>query len=563
MSRLYPQGAQRQAQGSSRIVSIPAPVGGWNTRDRIDGMNPLDALRLDNAFPEIDRIRMRGGYEDYATGLGSDDVETLISFTSGSAAKFLAAANGKVYDISTSGAGDATDWNALVSGGWNSSSDASSDRWQWVVFADASAPDTPTVLAVNGTDPGFKYDTTSGGTFADFVFEKDDGTGSATAATESEFIWINVFKNRVFLGKANSRNFFYGKLGKIPNTGTSAMVTEFPLEGIRGAQGNVLFMATMTRDTGSGPDDYAVFVTSEGQAIVYAGTDPGDATKWSLLGVYQIPRPINSRRAWAPIFGDVVIATELDYVFLSQSIQQGGSVNLTPSKLTGAMQAAAAQNKDNYGWQIVAWPEGNKLISNVPLDTNAIYHQHVINVQSRSPCRYTGWNMRCLGTHNGKLYGGGSGEVYELDVGFSDDASGDENPIQLRMQTAWLDLSSPEIKRIRAVRPFFQTITEVDIATAIGVDFVAPEVTAPTSIGTGVAETLWGDTAGATTLWGDTAATETYWAGGATAALSANRKWRLLGGRGTDFSLYLAGDLVDHRLEWISTDYKLDASQRF
>jgi hypothetical protein len=401
-------------------------------------------------------------------------------------------------------------------------------------------------LAVNGTDAPWKYDGTT------------HAAWSPTGPTVANLIWVHSCKNRVFAGEVNSRDFWYGALGAIPGT-----MTRFPLSGIRGAQGNLLYMCTMTRDTGSGPDDYAIFVTQEGQVIVYAGTDPGDAAAWSIVGVYQIPRPLQSRRSWAQLFGDVVIATELDYIFLSAALQESGAVILTPSLLTGAMQSEAGKYADNYGWEFVVHEPDNVLISNVPRETNTQYIQHVFNLQTRAPSRFTGWNFRCFGKFNGKLYAGGNNAVYRLFGGRSDDSSSTETQIPLRAQTAWTDLQSADIKRIQAIRPLIRSAGAFTYGAEVGVDFQDPQVTALASNGPAGATTLWGDTAATTTLWGDTAATTTYWAGTPTVGASTAREWRLLGGRGSDFCLGIASNVKDQIIDWLSTDYKINLVGRF
>jgi hypothetical protein len=43
-------------------------------------------------------------------------------------------------------------------------------------------------------------------------------------------------------------------------------------------------MGTWTLDAGYGVDDYAVFITNNGEAIVYKGSDPSDPNDWSLIG---------------------------------------------------------------------------------------------------------------------------------------------------------------------------------------------------------------------------------------------------------------------------------------
>ncbi len=544
MLATYPQAAARQAQGRTGFATIPAPVLGWNTRDSLDEMDPRYALQLDNWLPQIGKLSARKGYADHvsdiATDIGgswaADEVETLIGFVYGANEKLLACTDGGIADVSSSTASQ-----VKVRGTYTV------DRWQWTVFADSSAPNTPQVLAVNGTDAAWKYD---GATHAAWA---------PTGPTAANLIWVNSWKNRVYAGEKNTRDFWYGALGAIPGT-----MTRFPLSGIRGAQGNILFMCAMTRDTGTGPDDYAIFVTTEGQAIVYAGSDPGNAVNWQLVGVYQIPRPLASRRSYAQLFGDVVIATELDYVFLSQALQESGALIVQPSTLTGAVQAEATKYSANYGWELFTFEPLNVLLGNVPRETNAQYVQHVINLQTRAASRITGWPFRTFGQYAGDLYGGTNNAVYKLFSGASDDSSSSETRIQLRAQTAWHDFGNPGITHIRAVRPLIRSAGDLTFAAELGTDFVDPQILAVATTGPTGAETHWGDEAGFTTKWGDEAGQTTYWSGGASGTVSTAREWRLLSSHGSDHSLALAADIKDYTaLEWLSTDYKLSQAGGF
>lgn len=501
----------------ARPWAQPGPIGGWNTRDAIDSMPPEDALQLDNLFPSVGKVELRRGFEDYCVAsIGSDDIETLATLKVAATEYFVCAGNAKWYDITAPGSPVDITGAAVIT----------VDRWQTTVFADASAPTAPTLLMVNGTDAPLKW--TGTGNVAAWV---------PTGPTIANLIGIHVHRNRVYVWEKNSRDFWYGDAGAIPGT-----LTRFPLSGIRGGQGNLLFMTTWTRDGGSGPDDFAVFVTDAGSVIVYAGYWPGggEAT-WSLVGVYQIPRPIGIR-AHAQILGDVVIATDLDYVFLSEAIQQQGIV-INATKLAGAQRAAADAYRENYGWQMLAYPRGNMLISNVPLETNTQYQQHVINTQTRAACRFTGWNFRCFGVFAGNLYGAGDGAVYRCNVERSDDATTSMTPIQVRAKTAFTSFGVPGIKHVAGIRPLLRTSGTLTAGVRLVSDFGDFEATAESSEGPAAALATW-DTAD----W-DTA----YWSLEAQAA--PLRTWRLNAARGTHFSVSLSVNIRNQALEWLSTDY--------
>jgi hypothetical protein len=509
----------------ANTVSATGPVGGWNTRDAIDSMPAEDAIQLDNVFPGVGKVSVRGGYEDYCvSGIGSDNVETMCSLKSGATELFIVATDNKWWEITSPGSPADRTGAATIT----------LDQWQTTVFADSSAPTTPTLLMVNGTDAPLKW--TGSGNVANWV---------PTGPTIANLIGIHSFKNRVYVWEKFSRDFWYGDPNVIPGA-----LTRFPLSGIRGAQGNLLFMETWTRDGGAGPDDYAVFVTDAGWCIIYAGYWPGggDAT-WSLVGVYQIARPL-SIRAHAQVLGDVLIATDTDYVLLSEAIQQAGVVTQA-SKLAGAIRTAAAAYRTNYGWELCVYPRGNYVLSNIPLQANTQYEQHIINIQTRAACKYTGWNFRTYCVFGGNLYGSTSGKVYRLEIGRSDDSSNTATAIKARVKTAFNDLGAPgKLKHVTAIRPLLRVSGTLTAGWRLVTDF--QDVDAPIVASTGSAATL--------PVW-DTAAWDTaYWSLEATAITI--RTWKTYAGRGTHFSVEMSCDIKNQALEWLSTDYLGDMAAR-
>jgi len=75
----------------STAASLPAPTGGWNTRDNLADMNELYAASTDNWFGETTDIRVRRGFADHVTGAGAA-IETLMPYNSQDSTQTLFAA---------------------------------------------------------------------------------------------------------------------------------------------------------------------------------------------------------------------------------------------------------------------------------------------------------------------------------------------------------------------------------------------------------------------------------------------------------------------------------------
>jgi hypothetical protein len=66
---------------TATTTSVPAPVGGWNGRDSLANMQPLDAVQLINWYPTPTDVSMRKGYKVASVLTTSLNVKTISSIT--------------------------------------------------------------------------------------------------------------------------------------------------------------------------------------------------------------------------------------------------------------------------------------------------------------------------------------------------------------------------------------------------------------------------------------------------------------------------------------------------
>jgi hypothetical protein len=95
------QAPQSQVSQSRTIV---APIKGWYVGSPLALAPDQTAVLLENAFPEIDFVRARGGAAEFATGMPAASVNTLMPYRSGGNYKMFASCNGGIYDVSNIGA---------------------------------------------------------------------------------------------------------------------------------------------------------------------------------------------------------------------------------------------------------------------------------------------------------------------------------------------------------------------------------------------------------------------------------------------------------------------------
>jgi len=124
-----------------------------------------------------------------------------------------------------------------------------------------------------------------------------------TGVNSNTFINVNLFKNRLYFTQKDTLNCWY-----LDPDSIGGVAKPLRFGGIARNAGYLQAMGTWTLDAGQGADDYAVFITSMGEIIVYNGTDPDNADTWALKGVWQIGQTFSRRCffqvVWRPFIID-------------------------------------------------------------------------------------------------------------------------------------------------------------------------------------------------------------------------------------------------------------------
>ena len=167
--------------------------------------------------------------------------------------------------------------------------------------------------------------------------------------------------------------------------------------------GYLVAVANWTQDGGQGIDDLTVFVTSEGEVLVYTGSNVADADDWILRGSYKIGRPIGYKCCLS-YQGDVVIITQDGYIPLSSALAVD-KVNSPQIAYSDIIRDLVCDRTKIYasraGWQGIIYARGGYAIFNVPLYKG--FEQHVINVNTGAWCRFTDINSHCWAEFNNRL----------------------------------------------------------------------------------------------------------------------------------------------------------------
>jgi len=430
-----------QKKRVSSQTSVPAPTGGLNAKDPLADMKIDEAVIMDNYFPMPSSVRTRGGSVNHATGI-SGTVETIAVYNDGIQKNMFAIASGNIYDATTSGAVG----SPSVSGLTNS-------RFQYINFGTAGGY---TLMLVNGQDKMQLFDGSA--------WREDGDTTSVTGFDTADAAHINNFKNRVWFIEKESMNAWY-----LPVSSLGGAANNIDLSGIFKMGGFLMAMGNWTIDNAAGVDDYACFITSEGEVALYRGTDPSSAATWALVGTFRMGRPLG-RRCMCKAGADVlVITTDGAFPMSKALLTDRSQTNLAATdKISTLINADTRAYFNNFGWQPIIYPEGNKLIINVPQIEDTVSIQYVMNTQHGAWCRFTSWNASCFEVMDNNLYYGTNGLVVQCDVGTADN----DSEVTGYVQQAFNFYGAKGMQKIfKLARPIFQSESFVFPTVRINVDF--------------------------------------------------------------------------------------------
>jgi len=359
-----------------------------------------------------------------------------------------------------------------------------------------------------------------------------------TGVNSNTFINVNLFKNRLYFTQKDTLSCWYLDVDAI---GGPASPLYFG--GIARNSGYLQAMGTWTIDAGQGADDYAVFVTSMGEVIVYNGTDPDGIDTWALKGVWQLGQTF-SRRCFFKWGGDLLLLTQDGLVPLASALQSSRldpRVNLT-DKIYFAVSQAATIYYANFGWQINYFASENMLILNIPI-TNGT-EQYVMHTITKSWGRFTNINANVWEVSgDADMHFGSNGYVATFYTANSDDG----NNISAAAQQAYSYFDSPgQLKRFTMVRPTLQSSGGIpSVFCGLSTDF-------DTEINLG--QVSFNPVAQNDGVWDASTWDNAIWSGG----LTTTKIWQGVTGLGFTGSINLNVASQNIELHWVVTDYIME-----
>jgi hypothetical protein len=533
-----PVARQRQAQPLiAEPVPLQAPVKGWNTRDPYEAMDPQEAVTLDNFQPDYGGVVPREGSRVFDHHGGGAPVTTLALWRSGDRAQMIAGAGGSLWVVGQP--------SELASG-------FSSPWWNTVNF-------NGRLLLANGRDPLQVYD---GTTLAALAIDVDPTPPAGSAIyppfDSAAMIGLAVIHNLLFMWDGHSPGFWYSS---VPYAFQGPILHWFPFDMVTQDGANLISVSSLTYDGGQGIASYTVFFLSSAEILIYAGTNPdipqseAPVGGWNLQGNYTVAQPAFGGavlpRALCRYGGDLYMISSTDYIKLSTLIAALREGVFPPrSKASGACTAATAQGKTLFGWQIIYWGGGRRLIVNVPLvasdpgASNSNFEQHVYSTGLDAWARYRGLDAYCWCVFDDDVFfGTADGTVNQFGLASGDEQPNlEERPIDAFALQAWSLFGTAHNKRVAAIRPVVRSAAAVFYEFGVGFDYAEPAT--PTPVEQFGTHTPWN-----TTPWG------TAWQH----PTSTEVEWYVAEGDGSAISVAMHA-VTDNTGQWIwtRTDFRLE-----
>ena len=497
----------------SRTLTVPAPVDGINARDALAEMKPTDAIRLDNLYCTPNDVFLRNGYSQYATGM-SGMINTLASYSPPTGTpRLFAAVGANIYDASAGGVVGA----AVVSG-------RTSDKWQHTNFGTAGGN---FLILVNGADKLQGY---SGSAW----WCDGDGTHDITGVDSAKLIHVCAHKSRLWFVEKDSLSVWY-----LAALSIGGAATEIDFSGLFGLGGYLVAMGSWSLDSGTGIDDYAAFITSEGQVAIYSGSDPASTSTWSLVGVFDLAAPIG-RRCVMKLGGDLAIICRDGLAPLSKTLLTlvSGTDKLT-DKVRSLVQGYTTDYGSLFGWETQLFPAQNMLLLNIPTSpTQSV--QLVQNLLHGAWSRFVGWDAACFELHQGSLYFGGSGYVGKAWHTLSDNGSN----INFEAQQAFSRFSpGAQQCKVQMVRALISTDGSPGLSIGVNANY---DTSSPTSIPsfTPASAGVWDTAKWDEATWGSDPAIKT--------------DWQTCFAIGHSLAAHILGACSGIRVRWAATDYLVE-----
>ena len=409
--------------------NLGSSIGGLNLSDPLDNMGAQYAIQMDNIIPEPDGDKVRSGHVKLTSGI----FKKIIPVPIAGAEKIITAKDETLYLYNPA------DWTASPT----TKTGFSTDNWTSCSFVDGSGKQH--IFLANGVDTPQDYTTEDG--------LQDTGFTVTGLTLDSPL----SFKNKIYF-VGGGFDIYYGGTQAISGSLTKFSVGSFFKKG-----GSILTIQNWTQDAGQGMNDIFVIISTEGEVMLYQGSDPSESD-WNSLGVFNIPRPIG-KNCCEMVGADIIIITENGYLPLSRVLSD---LRANRTAISSLINPIVRGRNFNDSWEIHFYSKKGWLIINAPSLLSGYSHeQHVLNINTNGWCRFLGMDGQSWCVLFDKLYFCNSQGIFQADVGVTDNG----NWITYQIQKAYNTFGTPDKKQLMRMVPRFSSYAENTVYNRINADF--------------------------------------------------------------------------------------------
>jgi hypothetical protein len=132
----------------------------------------------------------------------------------------------------------------------------------------------------------------------------------------------------------------------LPLQQKSGELKELPLNALFRRGGAIRAIYNWTIDGGAGIDDQLVIFSTNGEAVIFNGTDPDSADAWNLTGIFRFDSPL-SMRSVIQYGGDLYVFVSTGLVPMSTMLRAESEQLGSPDKNVADLFVELTTNKDS------------------------------------------------------------------------------------------------------------------------------------------------------------------------------------------------------------------------
>jgi hypothetical protein len=380
---------QSQYAQQLQVTTLPAPTRGIIQHENDAFTGPGACIISDNWMPTMKGVKLRGGCTRWCVLPEAVPVVSGFEYVSGNQQRMFAANATKLYDVTAN-------VPTLVKSGQTSGNYCASQLANLAGYF---------LIAVNETgDFPLRFD---GAAWT--VLNADQITGPVGSPVEHgrNLSYVCKYRNRLFFIETKSMNIHYLGIDSI-----GGALTKIPLSGAATHGGYLMFMASWSIDAGDGIDDKLVIGTSEGEILIFTGSNPADPNNWRQEGRYEISPPLGMN-AHTNVGGDLLVLTVDGVVPISQAItKSAGQLELALiTRTIKRMWRDEVTAKRGLPWTMRKWDEYGANFITLPGGAAGNRYCLAMNNTTGAFARALGWDAMCFLRLRGDMFFGTQGGI--------------------------------------------------------------------------------------------------------------------------------------------------------